>query len=551
MSVLVLFGLDGQCSAWDVEKMLAEAGAPAQHVGLNGAQRVAFARFAGPEECACAWRLARGRRLALRGCALRAECRDELHEAELRLAAARLSAPYEDPRARFVPLLWAARAAPLPLLRPPAQVAPRDRSEFVNAWKSLLLAEACAQIAAAEVARAPQLEVLTAERLPGARAALTVREPQGEDAACEEVGVCDAVQWRGIVGVVEERSGTRLVVHFERDPPKSREGQMGNEGTEGNKGKEKEKKGEKSKGKEKKKGERNKGNEEVEGEGQLAVLASLLSSRRAYDALNWFLTADLADNLAAQALFQGRAARFSPLAAPRAPAALNAAQARVLTRFALLEEGALLCQGPPGTGKTMLLAAAIEAAAAPRARVAVCAPSNRAVHEILGRFRARNPLLPVLLLGSARGRVLPPEAREVFCDALCGDRAAALEAAAARGDGERAGQLCAELRRWGLPLVLDKLELQCGRVRRGLCWACERPSGCACGAWAASSRVLRECAAALRSTDHRRQLVAAARVIFMTLASAGRAFVREAVPRLDTLLVDEAGQVSARLCVWL
>jgi hypothetical protein len=503
-SVLVLFGLDGQSTARDVEKMLLEAGAPVpQHVGLNGKHVVAFARFASSEECASAWRLARDRRLALRGRALRAECRDEALETEMRLASTRLAEAYEDPRARFVPLLLAARARPFPPLRPPGRVPERDRTEFVNAWKSLLLAEACAQVEAGEATRNARLGVAAAERLAGTRVSLTLcSAEEGE----EEIMVCDAVRWRGTVGVVEESAGTRLAVQFEHAPPAGAAGETQ--------------------------------------EGELEVLASLLGCRRAYEALNWFLTADLADNPAAQSLFQGRAARFSPLAAPRAPAALNAAQGRVLTRFALLEEGAMLCQGPPGTGKTTLLAAAIEAAAAPRARVVVCAPSNKAVHEILARFRARNPLLQVLLLGNATRRPLPPEARHVYCDTMCAERADALQTAAAAGDGEGVARLCAELRRWGLPLAMEALERQAGRVRRAVCWACEKAAGCACGPWAAGTRALHEVAAALRGTDHRRGLVRGARVIFMTLAACGRAFVRETLPRLDTLLVDEAGQAS-------
>ncbi len=497
----MLFGLDGQTAARDVEKMLFEAGAPpAAHLRLNGTQKVAFVRFATEESCAATWRLAHAKRLAIGGRVLRAECKEAALQLQLSLEHVSIALPYEDPTARFVPLLFAARQKPFPLLRPPSRVPEKDRTVFVNAWKTLLLAEACCQIELADKDKAPHHEV--EEAVPGAskkKITFTLMKQKGK----EELVVCDAVLWKGAVGVVEESRGSRVTVVFETTPDATT----------------------------------------TETSRKLVVLASLLTSRRAYEALNWFHLADLAGNTVAQALFQGRSSVYSPLAAPRPPAHLNDAQGRVVSRFALLEEGVLLCQGPPGTGKTTLAVAAIESVASPKVKVAVCAPSNKAVHEILVRFRAANPLFPVLLLGNNTRRTLPPEAAQVFCDTFCVDKAAVLSEAAKRNDGETAGSVCALLKQWALPVPHAAVAKQCDRVTKGLCWACGKQDCCS-GEWSDKSNALHALLSSMRAADYRRHLIANARVLFMTLSTFGRGFVRESLPPLDVLLVDEAAQAS-------
>lgn len=87
---------------------------------------------------------------------------------------------------------------------------------------------------------------------------------------------------------------------------------------------------------------------------------------------------------------------------------LNRSQRDAVTTFLRADSDLQLLQGPPGTGKTTalvaLLAGLLEEAAQRKARdrrVMVCAPSNRAVHEVLQRFLLQRPNAPAVLVGDA------------------------------------------------------------------------------------------------------------------------------------------------------
>jgi len=67
---------------------------------------------------------------------------------------------------------------------------------------------------------------------------------------------------------------------------------------------------------------------------------------------------------------------------------LNDAQLEAIVLFSAADNELCLLQGPPGTGKTAALVAllALLGELGREQRTLVCAPSNRAVHEILARF---------------------------------------------------------------------------------------------------------------------------------------------------------------------
>ena len=123
---------------------------------------------------------------------------------------------------------------------------------------------------------------------------------------------------------------------------------------------------------------------------------------------------------------------------------LNASQRTSVTEFASCSNQLCLLQGPPGTGKTTALVALLSILDTHKdERTLVCAPSNRALHEILIRFLAARPSASIILAGDkdklpeetvepggANGLPGPVERRtihDVFCYSFADRWAASLE----------------------------------------------------------------------------------------------------------------------------
>ena len=97
-------------------------------------------------------------------------------------------------------------------------------------------------------------------------------------------------------------------------------------------------------------------------------------------------------------------------------------------------------------------------------RVAVCAPSNKAVQEILSRFEAKHPDFPILLIGNTR-RGLTPQLQKVHVDSICSTFADLLTKAVAKVDIAEVKKLCSSLKRWNLELPFAPVLQQCARSK--------------------------------------------------------------------------------------
>lgn len=293
------------------------------------------------------------------------------------------------------------------------------------------------------------------------------------------------------------------------------------------------------------------------------LVASLLTGKRAYDALNWYHLADLSNNVVTRGMMlEEKVQRNGPdTRVPKAPQGLNETQGSVVTHFVNLEQGVTLCQGPPGTGKTTLTVKLLECIAGPKTRVMVCAPSNKAVHEILERFRAANPLFPVLFVGNKRKK-LPPLVQQVYCDEFFVEKAKEVSEAASSGNFKMVSHVLSFLKMWGTSITSSShftvLQRQCERIAAGACWSCGDVNGnmvCSkCKAelnsWSRTSNAVKQVVATL-SESHGEffvtELLEKSRILFMTLSSSGRHIVRRVVENMggvDILVVDEAAQAS-------
>lgn len=509
---------------------------PITRATLNPRGNTCFVTFATRQGLSAAHAVARAHRLVVGGKACRAECSDAATEAQLGDAAgqqSRVHEAYEDPTAGFVGLLVArgVTAEPLfPLLTPgPAS----DQVAFANAWKSLLFEECRAQLwDALQRLREGGDGVPWYQVCCVAPQQLQVAEQQRQLdallvhdafvlAPAEEAAPSAAIGTTAVFGIVSSVRG-RMIEWVSRPPhtlPVDEQRPL-----------------------------------------RLYWLGSLLTAKRCYDALSWYHTASLAQdsNPVLEALFRSSRAPEAArgVALPRAPATLNAAQGRVVTALSVLERGALLCQGPPGSGKTTLTVAAIHVVARPGARVLVCAPSNKAVLEVLERFRGAYPELPVVFCGNRR-RPLPDAAQHVYADTFFTDRVQRLRNAATAGHAPLVEAVCAELQRWKLvdafaggARVVELLLRQCGRLKRGECWSCGRVLPCAncaaLGDWHTASKAIGDLERLLLGAGDAAQqlLLQHSRVVFATLATAGRRVLQRALSRVDALLVDEAAQAS-------
>lgn len=291
---LVLFGVPAECGASDVENMLKEAHCPCVRARLNGKHTAAFALFGSADELESAWSMARKHKFVMNGKCLRAVAKDEVVQTQLELENARIVEAFENPALPFVKLLHGYRAEKeFPALLAPPKEPSRDRTVFVRAWKTLLFEECRAQMDSPVTKSSERYKI---KRMTGGTIDVSYREHQ------EELLPCDVVLIGDSLGMVEKSDKSTVTVKFEGAAPA--------------------------------------GEQSV-----LVLVCSLLTARRAYDALNWFHVAPSSGNPVLSCLFQGGVSKFSPLAAPRAPSHLNEAQARVVSRFALLDEGVIMCQG--------------------------------------------------------------------------------------------------------------------------------------------------------------------------------------------------------------
>lgn len=184
--------------------------------------------------------------------------------------------------------------------------------------------------------------------------------------------------------------------------------------------------------------------------------------------------------------------------------------------------------------------AVISITATPNARVLVCAPSNKAVQEVLERFRRDFPMVPVMFVGNKR-RPLPPAVQEVFADDFLHDRKKRLEEYATAKRPIEVEAICADLERYRMLEVLagavsavGQIRRQCGRLKRGECWSCGRVdpcSSCGTGSWAEGSNAMKALINAMTSVSstHTERLIRNSRVVFATLATSGRPAVKRAL----------------------
>lgn len=302
------------------------------------------------------------------------------------------------------------------------------------------------------------------------------------------------------------------------------------------------------------------------------LLASLASLERMYDSC-----VALRDALPERFLHHLLDAKPQALPASRgllamtsqASQELNASQRSAVTAavnaslpWPLQKEAAIcLLHGPPGTGKTTTIIACLEElrcststapspGAGPR-RVLVCAPSNKAVQELCGRYVARYPDVPVSLVGvgdmpqgddgaSLRRVFVPGWAEEL---ALC-IRKWMVEAAASAATDTKS--LLNILDR-GKTRAPDAWHRLCGQDHAALApWLESQQSPVPS---AADNRALEAIIRTLLSVSSTStlsqplegELLASAELIFCTLATAGRSSLTGRLSA-HALVVDEAGQ---------
>lgn len=529
-------------------------------VAFNPKKTTAFVLFGNEETLRKAWVAGKKHKIVMASRVIKVRASDETVEQRLEASACVVRGPaYEDPNMPFLQLLLDEGISEIPyfplIARKDDALRAGDHIGFANAWKSLLFEECRAQLrdgveraaASMVVDKARWYSVvsgsLAIERDPTRRdARIHVRVQYGDDQ--DELLHHDALlvvldaktTLFCVVESLKDRSQLQLQVSQKSDlsallkqsPPPSQDPLA-------------------------------RGNDI-----RLFFCASLATAKRCYEALNWYHTRRRDGGGGASqhqgdpvwdSLFKGTAPTFLSMERPRAPAGLNESQGKMISSFAVLKEGAMLCVGPPGCGKTTATVAAISIASSPGMRVLVCAPSNKAVQEILERFRAQYPLFPVLFLGNKR-RPLPPLVCDVYADDFFELRASRLLKAAEAESVQAVEDICRDLERYGLLLhggasAVKVVLRQCTRAKQLDCWSCGRSRPChqACPPlkeWGKESKALGELHALLLGPPPamRDALLLNSRILFCTLATAGRRGLRNVVSQVDTLIVDEAAQAS-------
>ena len=137
------------------------------------------------------------------------------------------------------------------------------------------------------------------------------------------------------------------------------------------------------------------------------VLGSVLSCKRMFVACTRPLNVPFAKKLATgrlssssgQAAFRGTSGAASSGTTDALNREQQAAVNTILTAVHGGKPGVVMLQGPPGTGKTTTLSELVQELIRGGFRVAIAAPSNKAVQVIASKLATSSPMLPMLLAG--------------------------------------------------------------------------------------------------------------------------------------------------------
>lgn len=240
-------------------------------------------------------------------------------------------------------------------------------------------------------------------------------------------------------------------------------------------------------------------------------------------------------------------------------ARLNRSQNDAMTKFIAIRNDVLLLQGPPGTGKTMMITALLDQLLQnTRERIMVCAPSNKAVQVLARRLLRHYSENRILLIGADKN--IPEDLSiitlsrkiETIIDSACKIRSFLY---ALLGDDPITGKtkiiekhfLIAQktLAQAEIKLLLKYLSISVAP------WFTSKKEAVARLSIALNEvnvdnieslyPNLGKLQSVLNASQMEESLLNDARLIFCTLSTSGRPAL-QAIPKINTLIIDEAGQ---------